>query len=154
MRFSTLALPVFLGLPLVSAGPLAARSDADVLLDLNAQAREALEAQLSNSTTEARSTKCNLFNAKVRRDWKFFSCAQRKEYIAAVKCLQKKPSIASPTFAPGAKTRYDDFVAVHINQTLSIHGTGNFLTWHRYYVKAYETALRTDTGTGWTTGKT
>lgn len=25
--------------------------------------------------------------------------------------------------APGAKTRYDDFVATHINQTLSIHGT-------------------------------
>jgi tyrosinase len=31
---------------------------------------------------------------------------------------------------------------VHINQTLSIHGTGNFLSWHRYYTWAFEKALR------------
>lgn len=51
-------------------------------------------------------------------------CAdERKEYIRAVKCLMAAPSKADPSFAPGAKTRYDDFVAVHINQTLTIHGT-------------------------------
>jgi tyrosinase len=47
---------------------------------------------------------------------------------------------------PGAKSRYDDFVAQHINQTLSIHGTGNFLTWHRYFVYGYEKALRDECG--------
>ena len=34
----------------------------------------------------------------------------------------------------------------HINQTLTIHGTGNFLSWHRYFVYTYETALRTECG--------
>lgn len=33
------------------------------------------------------------------------------------------PSKSDPEFAPGARNRYDDFVAVHINQTTSIHGT-------------------------------
>jgi tyrosinase len=37
-----------------------------------------------------------------------------------------KPSKADPSFAPGARSRYDDFVAVHINQTLSIHGTVSY----------------------------
>jgi tyrosinase len=47
---------------------------------------------------------------------------------------------------PGVVTRYEDFVAVHINQTGTIHGTGNFLSWHRYYVWAYEKALREECG--------
>ncbi|TGJ87734.1 hypothetical protein E0Z10_g1063 [Xylaria hypoxylon] len=146
MRFSNLLLPV-LGLPLISAKTLGARNDTESLQDLNEEAMNALQAQLDNSTSEKRAAStCNLFNAKVRRDWKTLSSAQKKEYIAAVKCLQKKPSIADPTFAPGSRSRYDDFVAVHINQTLSIHGTGNFLTWHRYFVHAYETALRNECG--------
>ncbi|KAI0476824.1 Di-copper centre-containing protein [Xylaria cf. heliscus] len=147
MRFTKIAIPAFLGLPLISAKPLAARSDDEALQDLNNQALSALQSLYDNTTVEARTTpKCNIFNAPIRQDWNAFSSTQKKEYIAAVKCLQKKPSIADPTFAPGARTRYDDFVAVHINQTLSIHGTGNFLTWHRYFVKAYETALRTECG--------
>jgi tyrosinase len=48
--------------------------------------------------------------------------------------------------ASGAKTRYDDFVATHIDQTLSIHYTGNFLSWHRYYTWLYEEALRNECG--------
>lgn len=57
----------------------------------------------------------------------------------------QKPSI-SGSIAPGAKSRYDDFVAVHINQTLTIHGTGNFLSWHRYFTYTYEKALREECG--------
>ncbi|KAI1127771.1 Di-copper centre-containing protein [Nemania abortiva] len=150
MRFTKVALPALLGLPLVSAKPLTARSDTEVLQDLNDQALDALQSQLNETlaanATEKRSSssKCTLFNARVRRDWNTFTTAQKKAYIAAVKCLQSKPSIADPTFAPGARTRYDDFVAVHINQTLTIHGTGNFLTWHRYFVQAYEDALRNE----------
>ena len=47
----------------------------------------------------------------------------RQEYTNAVLCLQSKPSQFAPGVVPGAKTRYDDFVAVHMNQTLVIHGT-------------------------------
>ncbi|KAH8887984.1 putative tyrosinase [Thozetella sp. PMI_491] len=48
--------------------------------------------------------------------------------------------------APGAKSRYDDFVAVHINQTTTIHNTGSFLSWHRYYTWSFERALRDECG--------
>ncbi|KAI0905943.1 hypothetical protein F4823DRAFT_110886 [Ustulina deusta] len=142
MRFAKVALPALVGLPLISGEQLAARSDTEVLQDLNSQALSALQSQSEDSATARQNSNCSVFNAKVRRDWQAFSSTEKKAYIAAVKCLQAKPSIADPTFAPGAKTRYDDFVAVHINQTLSIHGTGNFLTWHRYFTYAYETALR------------
>jgi hypothetical protein len=91
----------------------------------------------------------------------------RKAYITAVKCMFSSPSKSDPAMIPGAKVRlkstnafdmkqpltryskqnrYDDFVAQHINQTLSIHGTGNFLTWHRYFTYGYEKALREECG--------
>ncbi|KAK7906577.1 hypothetical protein PG985_016314 [Apiospora marii] len=44
------------------------------------------------------------------------------------------------------KSRYDDFVAVHVNMTTTIHNTGNFLGWHRYFVHVYETVLRDECG--------
>lgn len=48
---------------------------------------------------------------------------ERTEYIRAVKCLLTKPSKLSATTYPGAKSRYDDFVVVHMNMTPSVHGT-------------------------------
>jgi tyrosinase len=47
---------------------------------------------------------------------------------------------------PGCRNRYDDFVAVHIQQSFGIHVTGNFLTWHRYFTWAYEQTLRNECG--------
>lgn len=79
----------------------------------------------------------------------YLSNSEKVAYSSAVKCLLNTPS-KSGSFCPGCKNRYDDFVAVHINQTLTIHGTANFLSWHRYFVWAYETALRNECGyQGW-----
>ncbi|KAF2644631.1 Di-copper centre-containing protein [Massarina eburnea CBS 473.64] len=89
---------------------------------------------------------CTLKNVAVRREWSTFTTREKKNYIAAVQCISKKPSQTPSTLASGAKTRYDDFVATHINQTMSIHGTGNFLSWHRYFTWAYEQTLRTECG--------
>jgi hypothetical protein len=69
------------------------------------------------------SKKCTLDNVYVRREWGALSKQERKNYINAVLCLQKLPSKLDPVKFPGARTRYDDFVGVHINQTLSIHIT-------------------------------
>jgi len=63
-----------------------------------------------------------------------------------VQCLQSKPAKTPSGQAPGAKTRFDDFVALHIQQTLEIHYTGNFLSWHRLYTWLYEEALRNECG--------
>lgn len=59
------------------------------------------------------------------------STGERKNYISALQCLLNKPSQADPAVFPGARNRYDDFVAVHMNQTLTIHGT----------VREYKTTL-------------
>lgn len=74
------------------------------------------------------------------------SSSERKAYITAVQCMFTSPSKSDPAHVPGARTRYDDFVGQHINQTTTIHGTGNFLSWHRYFVHGYETALRNECG--------
>jgi hypothetical protein len=51
------------------------------------------------------------------------SQSERLDYIQAVHCLLKAPSKLSSSQYPGAKTRYDDFVVVHMNMTPSVHMT-------------------------------
>ena len=89
---------------------------------------------------------CSLHNLRIRRDWRTFSAKQKKSYIKSVVCLQQLPSRTPADTAPGARTRYDDFVATHINQTLQIHYTGTFLAWHRYFIWNFEQALRNECG--------
>ncbi|KAF5026427.1 hypothetical protein F66182_1492 [Fusarium sp. NRRL 66182] len=146
MKISSGIVAALLGASsLVAAAPVEP-SASDLVLDLNGKAMVALENAALQPSKRSSRKKCTTSSAAVRRDWKTLSRKERKAYIKAVLCLRKKPSKADPTFAPGARTRYDDFVAVHINQTLSIHGTGNFFTWHRYFTWAYETALRDECG--------
>lgn len=88
-------------------------------------------------------------DADTRQNRTYLSNTEKVAYSSAVKCLQSTPS-KSGSFCPGCKSRYDDFVAVHINQTLTIHGTANFLSWHRYFTWSFETALRNECGyKGW-----
>ncbi|EPE34212.1 Di-copper centre-containing [Glarea lozoyensis ATCC 20868] len=93
-----------------------------------------------------RNNTCTIENAVRRREWSNLSGRERIAYTDAVKCLQRLPAKTNSTYAPGAKSRFDDFVVTHIEQTLSIHDTANFLTWHRYYVYTYEKALRDECG--------
>ncbi|KAH7378447.1 hypothetical protein DE146DRAFT_320127 [Phaeosphaeria sp. MPI-PUGE-AT-0046c] len=115
----------------------------DLLQDLQNQAIQSLkEAESNGGPTKS----CTTENASVRQDWEMMGSDDRKAYITAVQCLMSSPSKSDPARVPGARTRYDDFVAQHINQTGTIHATGNFLSWHRYYVWAYEKALRDECG--------
>ncbi|OJJ96059.1 hypothetical protein ASPACDRAFT_81726 [Aspergillus aculeatus ATCC 16872] len=99
----------------------------------------------SGSTKRSDGT-CTLDKLRVRREWRTFSKSQKKAYINSVLCLQKLPSRTPADLVPGARTRYDDFVATHINQTLEIHYTGTFLAWHRYFIYEFESALRDECG--------
>ncbi|KAG8165739.1 hypothetical protein KVR01_004291 [Diaporthe batatas] len=74
------------------------------------------------------------------------SVPEREDYIKAVLCLQSLPARHDSKKIPGAKSRFDDFVAVHINLTNQVHGTANFLGWHRVYLWLYENALRDECG--------
>ncbi|KAI1662546.1 Di-copper centre-containing protein [Daldinia decipiens] len=79
----------------------------------------------------------------VRNDWRTLSQDQRLDFISAVRCLQSRSGETSGTFA-GVKSRYDDFVALHISQADYIHWVGHFLPWHRYFLWLFEQALRNE----------
>lgn len=104
-----------------------------------------LEIVENESNVEKRNG-CSLSNMRIRRDWRTFSSTQKKSYIDSILCLQKLPSLTPSDQAPGARSRYDDFVATHINQTMGIHYTGTFLAWHRYYIWNFEEAMRNECG--------
>lgn len=75
------------------------------------------------SETKDKRGGCSLSNLRIRRDWRMFFPEEKRAYVSAVRCLQKLPARSPADFAPGARTRYDDFLATHINQTLNIHYT-------------------------------
>lgn len=82
----------------------------------------------------------------LRHDRGSLTSTQKVNYINAVQCLMSTPARTPSTIASGAKSRFDDFLATHINQTLTIHYTANFLAWHRYFIWLYEQALKQECG--------
>jgi tyrosinase len=51
------------------------------------------------------------------------TAAERIAYTNAVLCFQNKSAQTPTSLIPGARSRFDDFVGTHINQTLNIHYT-------------------------------
>ncbi|KAK8874731.1 Di-copper centre-containing protein [Apiospora arundinis] len=87
---------------------------------------------------------CGPDDFAVRREYSTLSDEEKLEYTRAVKCLMAKPSTVDPEQVPGARSRYDDFVAAHINNTPYIHNSGYFLHWHRAFSWNFEQALRNE----------
>jgi tyrosinase len=54
------------------------------------------------------------------------TAAERIAYTNAVLCFQNKTAKTPTSLVPGVMSRYDDFVATHINQTLNIHYTVSY----------------------------
>ncbi|KAL0567485.1 hypothetical protein V5O48_014510 [Marasmius crinis-equi] len=79
-----------------------------------------------------------------RQDWRALNNTQKLEYIDAVKFLQSLPSTG--LIKKEAKTRYEDFAASHIALADEIHLVGQFLPWHRYFLRLYEKALQEECG--------
>ncbi|KAK4450264.1 putative tyrosinase [Podospora aff. communis PSN243] len=116
----------------------------------DAVAKAALATLTEYAENNPNPSSCTVKTAAKRREWGSMCKKDRRAYVAAVNCLMQKPSKLDPREVPGAKSRYDDFVAVHINQTFSIHGTANFLSWHRLFTWSFEQALRNECGyKGW-----
>ncbi|KAF4834635.1 Tyrosinase-like protein orsC [Colletotrichum siamense] len=98
----------------------AAGNQTDFVQPIQDEALGALEKAEPNAVLNRNST-CTLETAGVRRNWDDLDADQRKEYIRAVKCLLSSPSQTDPALNTGARVRYDDFAAQHINQTMSVH---------------------------------
>lgn len=86
---------------------------------------------------------CSTETAAVRKEWGSLTLSERSNYIDAVLCAQATPSQLN---LPATKSRFDDFAAVHINLSRSIHNNGVFFHWHRHYVYLWETFLRDECG--------
>ncbi|KAF8802282.1 tyrosinase [Phlegmacium glaucopus] len=84
-------------------------------------------------------------NLLQRREWRTLDATEKNDYINAVKCLQSRPAF-EPHSMSGVQTRFDDFQASHIQLADRVHLTGQFLPWHRYFLRIYENALRTECG--------
>lgn len=107
----------------------AASTDAAVAADQLDRLSDFAQQQVNASLAENNSKRggCNLSNVAVRREWNSLSKKERKSYTDAVLCLQKKKTKTPASLIPGARSRFDDWVGVHINQTMTIHYTGTFL---------------------------
>ena len=144
----------------VPTSPLDPRDDleaakADVskrIADVTAKKLASLEARAA--AVKARQDKgkgpcaqtCTAENVVFRREYGDLTREERLDYIKAVKCLMELPGRTPRSVAPGARSRFDDFTVVHIQQTLQIHYTGNFQPWHRFFTWSYEKALREECG--------
>lgn len=130
--------------------PTAASTDTAVasyqLDDLASFAAQQANSSVASTSSKNKRGACTLSNLAIRREWGSLSASERMVYTNAVLCLQKKQAKTPSILIPGAQSRFDDFVGAHINQTLTIHYTGTFLAWHRYYTWSYEQALRNECG--------
>ncbi|KAF7369148.1 Tyrosinase central domain-containing protein [Mycena venus] len=97
------------------------------------------------NTTSPTSTGASLCaHPALRQEWRVLSNAQKLDYITAVQCLQRLPSISDNL--RGAKTRFDDFQAIHVVLSEEVHLVGQFLPWHRRLLNMFEVALREECG--------
>ncbi|KAF8905208.1 hypothetical protein CPB84DRAFT_1745537 [Gymnopilus junonius] len=79
-----------------------------------------------------------------RREWRTLNDVEKADYINAVKCLQSHPALDPPITQ--AQTRFDEFQAYHSHIANAVHTVGQFLPWHRLYLKNYDSALRSECG--------
>lgn len=98
----------------------------------------------------SRNGQCNYDNAQVRKEWRNMAKEERKSFTDAVQCLHHIPyqrmTDAQKADYPGVFTRYDEYVATHIEFTERIHMTADFLAWHRFYIHSLEQDLRNQCG--------
>lgn len=113
-------------MPMVSKHNTKLNSEEAALYQMNLLARSALDLTLDgleNRSLDHDRESCTLETLRVRRDWRALTERERRAYIDSILCLQRLPPQTPAALAAGAKTRYDDFLATHINQTWHIHRT-------------------------------
>jgi len=100
---------------------------------------------LLSTLKQAVEASCTKETTIVRKEWLQMSNPERAAYINGVKCLQSRPSKLA-ALIPASRSGFDDFAAIHANQTRSIHFSGIFYAWHRHYLHLFEAALHEHCG--------
>ncbi|TVY17755.1 Tyrosinase ustQ [Lachnellula arida] len=99
----------------------------------------------THSTTYYNNT-CTADNVSVRKEWRSLNDTEKLAYIDAELCLMDLPGQSG---LPGASTRFYDLTAMHQQFTNTsdgdiIHGVGQFLPFHRYFMYMHEQLLKTE----------
>lgn len=89
---------------------------------------------------------CNVSAQSTRVEWYSYPPEDRHAFLDSINCLLAAPS-AGGAFSPST-SRYEDFVRTHQLFTAAVHNNGLFLLWHRYFLQAFEAALRGQCGLG------
>ncbi|KAL2879822.1 hypothetical protein SGCOL_004866 [Colletotrichum sp. CLE4] len=119
---------------------------ADLTAGIQADVLKSLDEREARLKKRGESANCTASNLVFRKEYGALSLNERLSYVNAVKCLQRLPPRTPANVSAGARSRFDDFVVTHIQQTMTIHYTGNFMPWHRWFVHLYEKALRDECG--------
>ncbi|KAI1260053.1 amino acid transporter [Xylariaceae sp. FL1019] len=90
--------------------------------------------------TGSRTGNATCTRANQRKAWHTLTNDEKSEYLRAEKCLIASP--AKGGIVDGAVTRWDELHWVHITQSNVIHGVGDFLPWHRLYMRVHERLLQ------------
>ncbi|KAF8857631.1 Di-copper centre-containing protein [Acephala macrosclerotiorum] len=93
---------------------------------------------------------------EIRKEWRSFTTDEQAAWIDAVKCMAQLPHNDSLVATVGEfaaianitsdSSYYDDYAYVHSDLNPTIHFTGLFFPFHRYYVWSYTQALKNDCG--------
>lgn len=90
--------------------------------------------------------RCTPETAVQRKEYGSMADHEKLSYIHGVQCLMQLPSKYPAGVVPAATSRWLDFTATHIDETLKIHFDGLLLPWHRHFLYLIEQALHQDCG--------
>lgn len=79
-------------------------------------------------------------NPKVRVEWDRLKESEKEEFLKAVRCLMNKKEPFDGV--PELPSIWHTLAWVHNEGKALIHGTDQFLPWHRYYIYMLETLLK------------
>lgn len=82
-------------------------------------------------------------SVRTRMEWDSFPDSGKQQFVDAIKCLMGRAP--SGQFS-NARSRYEDFVALHQRLTPNVHQNSKFLLWHRYFLWTFESVLRDECG--------
>ncbi|ROV87627.1 hypothetical protein VMCG_10622 [Cytospora schulzeri] len=74
-----------------------------------------------------------------RKAWHTLTNDEKAEYLQAEKCLMSRPTKLN---VEGTENLWDEIQWAHVLQSNDIHGVGQFLPWHRYYMRLHEVLLQ------------
>lgn len=97
----------------------------------------------SNHREDAITTQATCDNPFTRVEWRNMADADKLSFVQAIGCLWDAPAQG---IAPPATNRYEELVWVHQQMTATIHSSGIFLPWHRYYLWTFSRLLREECG--------